>query len=215
MSTEWICPECGRADGAPAAGAVCPHDKRVLIGIDLLEAAASDPVLGRVIGGQYAVYDRLGRGGMGAVYRAVHQRLGRHVALKTILPDRVDEDGDELRARFELEARLLSELRHPGIVGVYDSGVTEDGRHYLVMEFVSGLPMRHGPQGGVEVPGAATGLEDPAAASLPDRIKTFLAVCDAVHYAHQRGVIHRDLKPSNVVVSETGPEAPGSSPPGP
>ena len=189
MVPEWTCPACRRAEPGPTTpGATCPDDGRVLVpATTLAEAdAAVDPVLGRVIGGQYAVFDRLGRGGMGAVYRAVHRRLGRQVALKTILPDRVDEDGAELRARFELEARLLSEMRHPGIVTVYDFG-EERGVLYMVLELVGGHSLADALRGTPRLP-------VPRAADIIGQLLAALAE------PHGRGLIHRDIKPSNIML---------------
>lgn len=189
MVPEWTCPACGRAEpGGVTPGATCPDDGRVLVPVATAAEAdiASDPFIGRVIGGQYAVFDRLGRGGMGAVYRAVHRRLGRHVALKTILPDRVDEDAAELHARFELEARLLSELRHPGIVTVYDFG-EENGALYMVLELIGGDTL-------------ADALRTSPRLPLPRAVDVIGQLLHALDEPHRRGLIHRDIKPSNIML---------------
>lgn len=187
MSSDWICPTCGRSDATSVGpGALCRHDGRVLVDIEHAGLAGSDPVLGRVVGGQYAVYARLGRGGMGAVYRAVHRRLRRQVALKTILPDRIDEDADELRARFEQEALMLSELRHPGIVTVYDFG-EEDGVLYMVLELIEGTSL-------------ADVLRATPTLPLERAVGIGRQLLDALGEPHGRGLIHRDIKPSNIMI---------------
>ncbi|MCB9529210.1 MAG: protein kinase [Myxococcales bacterium] len=189
MVPEWTCPACGRAvPGVVTPGATCAHDGRVLVPVTTAAEPdiAADPFIGRVIGGQYAVFDRLGRGGMGAVYRAVHRRLGRHVALKTILPDRVDEDAEELHARFELEARLLSELRHPGIVTVYDFG-EESGALYMVLELIGGQTLADALRASPRLP-------------LPRAVDIIGQLLHALAEPHRRGLIHRDIKPSNIML---------------
>jgi tetratricopeptide (TPR) repeat protein len=133
----------------------------------------------------------LARGGQGVVYRGVQRSTRRHVAIK-ILVDGALASG-AARRRFEREIDLVASLKHPSIVGVYDSGATPDGRLYLVMEYIDGVPLdeavRSGPRGPL---------------SVRQTIDLFASVCDAVQYAHQRGVIHRDLKPSNVRVDRSG-----------
>jgi len=134
------------------------------------------------------------RGGQATVFRASQRSTGRTVAVK-VLHRRSGALAD--RRRFEREVAAVVSLRHPGVVTVYDSGVTETGLPYIVMEFIDGLPLdRH----------VAERLAGPAPGAPPIRatLELFLAVCDAVQHAHQRGVIHRDLKPSNIRVDADG-----------
>jgi eukaryotic-like serine/threonine-protein kinase len=146
-----------------------------------LLGGAMDPV---VLGGALELGEEVGRGGMGSVYRARHLRLGRTVAVK-LLPPSLAAD-PEAEARFEREARALALLSHPHIVAVHDFG-REDGQSWLVMEFVDG-------------PSLAATLPLPPARAL----ELGLQICDAVAYAHQRGVVHRDLKPENVILDASG-----------
>ena len=136
-------------------------------------------------GARYEVRELLGRGGMGAVYNAFDHVLQRHVALKVLS---WDADSASLAARLSRESRILARLEHPGIVAVHDAGVLEDGRPFYVMRLVRGvwLDARAGTLG------------------LGEMLRLFLRVCDAVAFAHARGVIHRDLKPSNIMVGEYG-----------
>ena len=130
---------------------------------------------------RYQVIDLIGEGGMGAVYRVRDTLLEREVALKVI--DIPSLPADPLLA----EASLLARLEHPGIVPVYDAGALPDGRAFYVMRHVEGVRLDEFLRG------------SPA---LAVRLKLFAKLCDAVAFAHSRGVIHRDLKPENVM---TGP----------
>jgi serine/threonine protein kinase len=125
---------------------------------------------------------------MGTVYLAEQQEpLRRQVALKVI---REGVDHEEVLARFEFERRAMAKLKHPGIANIFDAGKTRDNRPYFVMEYVDGPPL--------------TSYCDEARLPIPERIRLFTRVCDAVQHAHQKGVIHRDLKPSNLLVATDG-----------
>ncbi|MHC4427001.1 MAG: serine/threonine-protein kinase, partial [Planctomycetota bacterium] len=138
----------------------------------------------------YEVIEELHRGGQGVVYKARQLATKRVVALKVLLSGVFATSRQRLR--FEREIDLVSALSHPGIVTVYDSGVTPGGRHWFAMEFVDGRPLDDH-------------LRDRRAVlSLRDLLGLFETVCSAVAYAHQRGVIHRDLKPGNILVDERG-----------
>lgn len=137
--------------------------------------------------GAYRVLSLLGRGGMGEVYRAERAdgQFEQQVALKLLRPDAVQHLG-----RFVAERRILARLEHPGIARLYDAGVADDGRPYMVMELIEGMPI--------------TQWCRQRDATLHERLDLFLQVCDAVAYAHQNLVVHRDLKPGNVIVSHDG-----------
>jgi tetratricopeptide (TPR) repeat protein len=132
---------------------------------------------------RYEFLERLGRGGMGAVYRAMDRVLSREVALKVL----VDPLGApaEARGRFLQEARLAATLQHPNIVPIFDAGEHE-GQVFLAMQLIDGSGLEHRKMALRE---AAEAVRDAAR---------------AVHYAHERGIIHRDLKPSNVMIDTTG-----------
>ncbi|MGK0190440.1 MAG: serine/threonine protein kinase [Verrucomicrobiales bacterium] len=140
---------------------------------------------GKVAG--YEFNDILGRGGMGAVYRAQQRSLDRSVAIKILRP--VAEDGLFLAERFENEARTMARLNHPNIVDVLEFGQTQDGEiYYIVMEFVEGKDL-------------AVLIDESDA--LPQEAILAIAseVCEALAYAHSQGVIHRDIKPANILLS--------------
>jgi serine/threonine protein kinase len=137
-------------------------------------------------GTRYSLLERVARGGMGVVYAARDEKLGRRVALKVLdAPDR----NNELARRLIREAQVLARLEHPGIVPVHDVGTLQDGRVFYTMKFVEGHRLdKH-----IET-----------VDSVPDRLRLFLRICDAVAFAHARGVLHRDLKPANVMVGPFG-----------
>jgi len=137
-------------------------------------------------GTRYRLIAQVARGGMGVVYAAEDQRLLRRVALKVL---EVPGSQSDLANRLMREAHVLARLEHPGIVPVHDAGTLPDGRVFYAMKFVEGQRLdRH--------------IE--SLASIPDRLRIFISICDAVAFAHARGVLHRDLKPANVMVSPFG-----------
>ena len=151
--------------------------------LDRLRAAADAPDLS---GTGYVLLDKLGAGGMGGVFRVEHTALGRQVALKVI--GIVDSSG-EFSARLLREARIIAQLEHPGIVPVHDVGTLPDGRVFYTMKLVQGrrLDQQRDELGGV-----------------PERLRTFQKICDAVSFAHAHNVLHRDLKPQNIMVGPFG-----------
>jgi len=141
--------------------------------------------------GNYRLIHTLGEGGMGIVYFAEQQEpIRRKVALKVIRPGM---DSKRVMARFEAERQALALLDHPNIAHVYDTGTTESGRPYFVMEYVKGLSI--------------TEHCDQHKLTIEERLQLAQLVCQAVQHAHQRGIIHRDLKPSNILVSIEGDRA--------
>jgi serine/threonine protein kinase/tetratricopeptide (TPR) repeat protein len=140
-------------------------------------------------------------GGLGAVYVALDAELNREVALKQILPRHADDP--DSRRRFLIEAEITGGLEHPGIVPVYGLGVYEDGRPYYAMRFIRGDSLKEA----IERFHADTTLRhDPGRRSLALRnlLGRLVDVCDAIEYAHTRGVLHRDIKPGNVIVGKHG-----------
>src|SRR5262245_51531638 len=135
--------------------------------------------------GPYKLMEQIGEGGFGLVFVAEqHQPVRRKVALKVIKPGM---DTREVVARFEAERQALAMMDHPHIAKVLDAGTTESGRPYFVMELVRGIPI--------------TDYCDQNQLSPRERLPLFIAVCQAVQHAHQKGVIHRDLKPNNILVA--------------
>jgi len=149
-------------------------------------AAAADSLIGKTLA-HYEIIDRIGRGGMGEVYRAWDAKLGRDVAIKTLPPEFADDP--ERLDRFEREARMLASLNHPNIATIH--GVEEsNGVRFLVLEMVEG-----------------DGLEQRIARgriSPDESVELFTQIADALEAAHEKGIIHRDLKPANVMVTPRG-----------
>ena len=139
--------------------------------------------------GSYRLVERIGRGGMGDVYRAVRDADGFNqiVALKLL---RRGLDSEDIVRRFVQERRILARLEHPGIARMIDGGLSGDGLPWFAMELVDGIPITEFARG--------------RSLGLRSRIELLLAVCDAVDYAHRRLIVHRDLKPSNVLVTMDG-----------
>jgi serine/threonine protein kinase len=149
--------------------------------------------------GSYRIEERIGRGGMGVVYRGRHTKLPREVALKSISPRTNEHDLRRLRHRFEREAFIQSQLDHPGIVKIYDYIVAEQ-TYYIVMEYVVGCSL------------AQLLAHEPHPLPVARALHLFEQILGAVAYAHtfiyrdvdgteRRGIVHRDLKPANILVT--------------
>ncbi len=136
----------------------------------------------------YAIMSELGRGGQAVVYQAIQKSTHRHVALKVLREG--PYASASAKQRFEREVELVSHLRHPNIIVVFDSGITTTGQLYYVMDYVRGVPI--------------TQYVRDNKLSLEKVLELFAVTCDAVNHAHQKGVIHRDLKPSNLLVDTEG-----------
>ena len=144
-----------------------------------------DSIPGTVIAEKYKLLEELGQGGMGAVFRAEQvQPIRREVALKII---KLGMDTGQVVARFEAERQALAVMDHPNIARVFDAGATQTGRPFFVMELVHGIPVND--------------YCDRHKLSTKERLELFIAICQAVQHAHQKGIIHRDLKPSNILVA--------------
>lgn len=170
-------------DLTPGDGASAPrgHDS------DDTSRRPGEACVGDVLG-LYTLQELLGEGGFGAVWIAEQrQPVRRSVALKLLKAGMASRD---VLLRFEAERQALALMDHPSIAAVLDAGTTDLGTPYFVMEYVPGRSL--------------VSYCDHATLALPDRLRLFIQVCQAVQHAHQKGVIHRDLKPDNVLVSEDG-----------
>jgi serine/threonine protein kinase/beta-lactam-binding protein with PASTA domain len=163
-----------------------------VFGANVTMTTVSDPLLGRLLDGRYQVTQRLARGGMATVYRAVDMRLTRTVAVKVMHVGLGDEA--EFARKFDREARAAAKLSHPNVVSVFDQGQDVEGsnsRPYIVMEYVEGQTLR-------DVLNREAPLPPARALELMEPVLAALAA------AHDAGLVHRDVKPENVLISDRG-----------
>jgi len=181
-----VCPACGGR--YPQSFKVCPHDATPL---DDARDSVIDPLIGATLADSYQVVRVIGEGGMGRVYEARHTRLhNKRFAIKMLLDEYARQT--DVVARFQREAESASGIAHPNIVGVYDVHRTEDGRPYIVGEYLDGEEL-----------GAMLDRVEKLETGFAVRIVR--QVCSALEAAHNAGVVHRDMKPENVFL--VGPPA--------
>jgi len=187
------CPRCGASLGADAPAGLCARcllalplstptegfDSKTEPPPSIAEIAALFP--------QFEVLEFLGRGGMGFVYKARQPKLNRIVALKILAAG--DPRSIRFAERFQREAQALAQLNHPNIVAVHDFGES-GGRWFLAMEFVDGVNLRELLRAQKIKPGEALAIVPP--------------ICEALQYAHSRGIVHRDIKPENILLDKQG-----------
>ncbi len=187
------CPACGAATPARAPEGLCPkclfleaagpteagdgRERPVAPALDMVAAAFP----------QLEILELIGQGGMGCVFKARQPQLNRFVALK-ILPEALARD-TAFASRFTTEAQALASLSHPNIVTIHDFGQA-NGFFYLLMEFVDGVNLRQALRAGRFTPGQALAIVPP--------------ICDALQFAHERGIVHRDIKPENLLLDKSG-----------
>ncbi|MFO0887938.1 MAG: tetratricopeptide repeat protein [Isosphaeraceae bacterium] len=181
-------------------GSLGPHDRTTVWSADGRTTTMSAGTTASS-GARFRVLRPHARGGLGAVFVAIDEELHREVALKQILDERADDPTS--RQRFLIEAEVTGGLEHPGIVPVYGLGSYEDGRPFYAMRFIKGDSLKEA----IAAFHADASLKsDPGRRSLELRklLRRFTDVCNAIEYAHSRGVLHRDLKPGNVIVGRYG-----------
>jgi WD40 repeat protein/predicted Ser/Thr protein kinase len=198
MSNLAACPECGLPRHALLLEGLCPACLTRHSLVRARRSAADGPAAGRFgyatyagpalhAFGDYEVQGEIARGGMGVVYRARQISLNRTVALKLILAGQFA--GAEEVKRFQAEAEASANLDHPNIVPIYEVGQF-DGRHFFSMKLIEGRSLAERSREAVRPP--------------LDSARLMCKVAQAIHYAHQRGVLHRDLKPANILVDAQG-----------
>ncbi len=179
-SPRGICPACLMEQAMASRTLATGHD-----GSDLPPPPSPEEIADKFP--QYEVVECLGRGGMGVVYKARQKSLDRWVAIKVLAPERLHEE--HFAEYFEKEAKTLAKMSHSNIVTVFDHGVT-DGLFYIVMEYVDGVNLRDLlREGKLEV--------EQALAIVPP-------ICEALEYAHGKGIVHRDIKPENLLLDREG-----------
>jgi serine/threonine protein kinase len=189
------CPQCGASLPPNAPAGLCPNclmqlnlkSETVFIGEQPIAQPPLPPEKIAPHFPQLEILECLGRGGMGVVYKARQKTLNRFVALKLLAPERVNDP--KFAERFTREAHALAALNHPNIVTVYDFGQA-GGFYYLLMEFVDGMNLRQLSRARKFTPEEALTIVPP--------------LCDALQFAHERGIVHRDIKPENILLDKNG-----------
>jgi serine/threonine protein kinase/formylglycine-generating enzyme required for sulfatase activity len=179
------CPQCGRIYGDLIEA--CPDDHASLVEL----GPDSDPMLGRELAGRYRLVHKIGEGGMGAIYKALHTKMDRICAIK-LLTSLSKHDLDAL-ARFNREAKMASSIDNPHAVTIYDFGEAEDGTLYLAMEFIDGKPLSHL-------------LDEQQTIPIERAVNITGQIAEGLAAAHSLGIIHRDLKPDNIMLTRKGGE---------
>jgi serine/threonine protein kinase len=178
------CPECkAQADDAARFCLDCGHS------FGDVPAEATDPWRGRVIAGRFQIVRKLGDGGMGEVFQAEQQPMGRLVAVK-ILRAALADDPQQVE-RFKREAQAASRLTHPNTIIVHDFGQGQDGVVFLAMEYLDGKTL-------------ARALEEEGRLEPRRAVRIMAQICGSLHEAHGHGVVHRDLKPENIFLTQRG-----------
>ena len=179
-----VCPECDSRYESAREGDRCDRDGSALLSELAMGLLEECPALGRVIGDKYVVVGMLGKGGFGAVYRAIQLPVRRPVALKLIRA--AGDDDGQRRSRFYREARLVAKMSDPASVTLHDYGEDEDGTVYMAFELIDGATLE----------AVIAGGPMPAARVAPLLVQVLRALAEA----HRMGVLHRDLKPGNVMI---------------
>ncbi|BDS08310.1 hypothetical protein NT6N_33500 [Oceaniferula spumae] len=194
IDSQSICPDCGIELPSDSPQHLCPSCllKQAFVShtVESKYSPISPPPSPEEIADkfpQFEITECLGRGGMGVVYKARQKSLNRWVAIKVLAPERVDDE--KFAERFAREAQTLAQLNHSNIVTVHDYGET-DGLYYIVMEFVDGVNVRDLLRDGKIEPTQALSIVPP--------------ICEALQYAHDKGIVHRDIKPENLLIDRDG-----------
>lgn len=193
-ASQSTCPRCGEEVDTSVASGICPtcllKQAALGTGADSIPATPWTPPTVEVIGSEFdqlEIMELIGHGGMGAVYKARQKSLGRLVALKILAPQHADNP--DFADRFSREGKILAEVTHPNIVTVHDFGRAGDF-YFLLMEFVDGVNLRQAMTAGRLASKQALAIVPP--------------ICEALQFAHDRGIVHRDIKPENLLLDKEG-----------
>ncbi|MGA9769442.1 MAG: TonB family protein [Blastocatellia bacterium] len=191
------CPRCG--DQYERDTRFCTRDGQTLVDVAektptpeteltvKMKPTQDDPMIGRVIAGRYRLIEKLGQGGMGAVYKGQHVKINRLTAIKVLTTELVSNQ--EFIARFQREAEMASQIDHPNAVAIYDFGEAEDGLIYIAMEYVNGKPL-------------SAILKKDGTIALERVVRIARQAAEALSAAHNLGIIHRDFKPDNIMICD-------------
>ena len=175
-----VCPECGREYDDEVE--YCPHDAAEVREVQHEDSDDDDSLIGRLFDGRWRIQEKFGEGGMGSIYVASQESVGREVVIKTLRPGL--SDSEEFTERFWREAKVTTTINHPHCVTILDYGETEDGTLYLAMELLDGEPLADRMErGGIP---------------LVEILEIGKQIASALTAAHERDIVHRDLKPDNI-----------------
>ncbi len=178
------CPQCSKTYGDHLQ--VCPEDQSELV---LAGSQATDPMVGRLLAGRYRLDKKIGEGGMGAIYKAVHTEMGRTCAIKLLT--HLSPGNDDAVARFKREAKMASRIDSAHAVTIYDFGQSDDGMLFLAMELIDGVALSRLLSREPKLPAARA-------------IHIASQIAEALSAAHALEIIHRDLKPDNIMITRKG-----------
>ncbi|MDH5510359.1 MAG: serine/threonine protein kinase [Nitrospinota bacterium] len=159
----------------------CPHDGTAVI------SPKSDELENKIFDQRYKIMEKIGEGGMGAVYKAVQLSTGKFVAIKVVSANHTQNE--ETIKRFQREVKLQTQLSHPNLVSILDFSKTSEGEYYFVMEFVEGKSL-------------SRRIKESGQMELEEFMEITFQLCDGLEYAHRQGIIHRDLKGDNIIVMD-------------
>src|ERR1044072_2726116 len=176
------CPKC--AQTYEDRQQVCPIDKTALIIVD--------PMIGRTLDNRYQIISKIGEGGMGAIYKALHSEMGRTCATKLRTP--IPPGNEDAVAGFKREAKMASRIDNPHAVIIYDFGVAETGMLFLAMEFIDGKPL-------------SRVISENRVLPLDRVVHITNQISEGLAAAHALEIVHRDLKPDNIMVTRKGSDS--------
>lgn len=176
------CPQCSKT--YDEVYEVCPED-----GTRLTIVAAKPASTSRLLDNRYDLVEKIGEGGMGSIYKAVHTEMGRTCAIKLLTA--ISKDNDEASARFKREAKMASRIDNPHAVIIYDFGESSDGTLFLAMEFIDGKPL-------------SKLIKNAGTLPLDRVIHITSQISEGLAAAHALGIVHRDLKPDNIMITSKG-----------
>lgn len=202
LSSSMTCPACHQSFNLPAAepARFCPFCGQALEGSGSTSSPIEPSISNKWLSNRYQLLESIGKGGMGEVFLALDTICGRRIALKKIRADLLEHP--QIRHRFLKEAHITCQLTHPGIIPIYSIQSAQLSAYYT-MPFVEGETLKQVIRKTRQQEKKGEQL-DHIGGSIPALMRIFITICQAVAYAHAKGVLHRDLKPENIIIGKYG-----------